>query len=80
MHRLVAIAFLGDPPTPDHTVDHIDTDTTNNKVSNLRWATKEVQKQNKRTTNPWPVAVENLPHLERLRIENEKVINKPAGQ
>jgi hypothetical protein len=72
VHRLVAIAFIGDQQSPEHTVDHIDTDTTNNLLSNLRWATKEEQKKNKRTTNNWPIAVENLPHHERLRIEKEK--------
>lgn len=72
VHRLVAIAFLGDPPTPEHTVDHIDTNTGNNILTNLRWASKEEQKQNKRTTNEWPIAIENLPHHERLRIKKEK--------
>lgn len=38
IHRLVAIAFI---PNPDNkpVVDHIDTDTHNNCVENLRWAT-----------------------------------------
>ena len=71
VHRLVAIAFLDDPPTLDHTVDHIDTNTANNHLTNLRWASKEEQKQNKRTTNEWPIAIENLPHHDRLRIQNE---------
>lgn len=38
VHRAVAIAFL---PNPDNlpVVDHIDTNKTNNEVSNLRWVT-----------------------------------------
>jgi hypothetical protein len=74
VHRLVAMAFLGDPPSPEHTVDHIDTNAQNNHVSNLRWATNEIQHANHRTQNQWPIAIENLPHklrLEKLAIENK---------
>lgn len=40
VHRIVATAFLGDPPTPNHVVDHIDTNRQNNRPENLRWVTK----------------------------------------
>lgn len=40
VHRLVAEAFLGDPPTPLHEVAHKDGDPSNNRVKNLRWATR----------------------------------------
>ena len=39
IHRLVALAFLGPPPTPRHQIAHNDGVPTNNHVSNLRWAT-----------------------------------------
>ena len=44
--RLVAKAFL---PNPDNlpTVDHIDRDSTNNHVSNLRWASYQTQTMNR---------------------------------
>lgn len=39
VHRLVAIAFIGQPPAA-HEVAHNDGTRTNNHVSNLRWATR----------------------------------------
>jgi hypothetical protein len=51
VHRLVALAFVGPPPSPSHTVDHINRNPDDNRVANLRWATKSEQtlNQNKRT-------------------------------
>lgn len=40
VHRIVAFAFLGAPPTDQHVVDHIDTNRRNNRPDNLRWLTK----------------------------------------
>lgn len=40
VHRIVAFAFLGKPPTPQHIVDHKDTNRQNNRPENLRWLTK----------------------------------------
>lgn len=40
VHRIVAYAFLGEPPTLQHVVDHIDTNRHNNRPENLRWLTK----------------------------------------
>jgi hypothetical protein len=39
VHRLVALAFLEPVPTPEHQINHKDTDKTNNSVENLEWAT-----------------------------------------
>lgn len=39
VHRLVALAFLGDPPTERHVVAHNDGNPSNNRLANLRWAT-----------------------------------------
>ena len=41
VHRMVAIAFIGPPPTADHQIDHIDHNRANNNVTNLRWMTKQ---------------------------------------
>jgi len=40
IHRIVAYAFLGDPPSSEHVVDHIDTNKCNNRPENLRWVTR----------------------------------------
>ncbi len=39
VHRLVAIAFIGPPPTPKHEVNHRDFDQGHNRVENLEWLT-----------------------------------------
>lgn len=41
VHRLVAKAFIGSPPTPEHQVAHWDGNAQNNFVENLRWATNK---------------------------------------
>ena len=40
VHRIVATAFHGDLPSPQHVVDHIDTNCRNNRPENLRWLTR----------------------------------------
>jgi hypothetical protein len=40
VHRIVAYAFHGNPPTSQHVVDHIDTNRRNNRPENLRWLTR----------------------------------------
>lgn len=40
VHRIVATAFHGKPPTKEHVVDHIDTNKRNNRPDNLRWVTR----------------------------------------
>lgn len=47
VHNIVGWSFLGDPPSPKHTVDHIDRDKYNNHLNNLRWADKRTQMLNR---------------------------------
>jgi len=46
IHRLLALHFIPNPENKP-TVDHIDINTSNNSLSNLRWATYEEQAANK---------------------------------
>jgi hypothetical protein len=50
VHVVMALVFVGPQPTPEHTVDHINRDHTDNRAVNLRWATKEEQYANRTTS------------------------------
>jgi hypothetical protein len=41
VHQVIATAFHGEKPSPEHVVDHIDTDRRNNRPENLRWVTRQ---------------------------------------
>ncbi len=45
--RAIASTFCGAPPTTDHTADHIDRNSTNDRVENIRWLCKSGQVNNR---------------------------------
>jgi hypothetical protein len=47
VHDVLGRTFLEPPPSPEHTVDHINGDRSDNRPDNLRWATRSEQGRNK---------------------------------
>lgn len=43
-HRLVAYTWMGGKRSEEYTIDHINSNKRDNRVSNLRWVTEEVNK------------------------------------
>lgn len=51
MHRLVVLNQVGPQPGPGYTVDHRNRKRSDNRVSNLRWATISEQSANRKKTD-----------------------------
>lgn len=87
VHRLVAIAFIDNHGNKDE-VDHINTNRTDNNVSNLRWVTKKENLNNPLTKEKIRIAFtgENSPHYgkKRTKVTREKIskalINSPNAR
>lgn len=47
VHNIMGWSFLGEPKDKSYTVDHIDRDKFNNRLSNLRWLCKKGQMDNR---------------------------------
>lgn len=58
IHRLVMLAFNVPNPENKPEVDHIDSDHKNNRLDNLRWATRNENQNNENSTNKMRSVVE----------------------
>lgn len=72
VHRIVAFAFLGEPPEGDYVVDHIDTNRRNNRPENLRWVTKLENVLNNPITR---ARIENICGSIEAFLENPSLLN-----
>ena len=71
VHRIVAYAFLGEPPTERHIVDHIDTNRQNNSPKNLRWLTRLENALNNSITR---ARIENICGSIEAFLENPSIL------
>lgn len=71
IHRIVAYAFLGEPPTIQHIVDHIDTNRQNNRPENLRWLTRLENALNNPITR---ARIENICGNIKAFVENPSIL------
>lgn len=70
IHYLVCLTFYGEKPSLKHTVDHINRIRNDNRLENLRWATKseQIQNQNKLERN-------NGLYVLQINPKSNKIIN-----
>lgn len=54
--RAIASTFIGLPPSPKHTADHIDRDTNNDTLGNIRWVCKTGQTRNRVMPKKYKIA------------------------
>ena len=63
VHRLVAMMFIPNPENKPQ-IDHINADRTNNRVDNLRWATRQENLSNPNTRRNISKALKGKPRTE----------------
>ena len=83
VHRLVAVAFHGPPPTELHEVNHKDGNRRNNRASNLEWVTHKENIQHYHrvlrpmiTGKPWAPLPRTQPAYLRPRVATEAIVRE----
>ena len=71
IHRLVMLAFVGEPPEGKYEVDHKDGDPENNRLSNLEYVSKKENYMRMAANQGRGALVERLEQLEKRVSELE---------
>jgi hypothetical protein len=81
VHRLVARAFLGEPPFAEACVLHADDEPSNNAVANLRWGTRKDNHADRMKNRGWnkKIARGSAAKNARLAERDIRVIRKMAA-
>lgn len=79
MHRLVITAFLGEEK--DLSVNHIDSNRSNNNIENLEWVTHLENIRHARRNNRYPKLTLSLSHKNKLKeVNSKKVVCTKSGK
>jgi hypothetical protein len=63
VHRAVALAFHGEPPSPKHEGAHLNRKKTDNRRDNIVWSTKQENEDHKIAHGTHPVGSRNAMHI-----------------
>lgn len=79
VHKLV-MKFFGSPkPAENYEIDHIDRNTKNNNITNLRWVTHQENIHNRKCSLPVGQRLCDLPLKEYKRQANKRRKKKKEG-
>jgi hypothetical protein len=86
-HTLVALKYIGEPPTDKHEIDHKDNNRANNHYSNLEWVTKSenhLRAYKNGKDHYWLNKHRPSPNIAALMLmagaKNKKILYKSAAQ